>query len=252
VGLARGGGAAVLLAGQAEVAEFRHSAAGEHDVAGLDVAMDEADAVRVAEGVGDVPHDIQRQGLVERALAHDHLVDGFAVHVFHGEVVEAVAFAGLEALDDVAVVQAADGLRLPDEPPDVFLVPGEPRRKDLDRHEAVHAELAGLIDDAHAAAADLAEEFVASESPGPGPAGLRGVLCQGRSFPIRGASPRASAAAGGLAEAPEHGVQFVGHLAGGGTALEALLFAAGHDQPGEALGDVGVEFSRWYMVAPKL
>ena len=72
------------------------------------------------------------------------------------------------------MVEIGRGLGLDVEPPDVG-VGGEPAGKDhLQRDEAVQADLPGLVDDAHAAAGDLAHHLVIAEVADVGGLGCAG------------------------------------------------------------------------------
>jgi hypothetical protein len=64
-------------------------------------------------------------------------------------------------LHDVGVLQASDGLRLDAEAGQVCLAGVCPRQDHLEGHDAVQLDLPGLVDDAHAAAAQLTQNLVA-------------------------------------------------------------------------------------------
>ena len=98
------------------------------------------------------------------------------VDEFEGEVREAADLADVVDLDDVGVLEAGEGLGL--------LV--EPRQGDgagvgagqdhLERDQTIQADLAGLVDDSHAAPAQLLEDLEAGDDwpPGRSPGSLRG------------------------------------------------------------------------------
>ena len=72
----------------------------------------------------------------------------------------ALVLADLVDLDDVGVLQAGDGLRLGAEAV-ALVAPGMAAGQDhLESDEAVESELPRLVDDAHAAAADLLHDLV--------------------------------------------------------------------------------------------
>jgi hypothetical protein len=83
--------------------------------------------------------------------------------MFSGFIVEPVRGAAVDRRDDVLVVELARGAGLVEELLDVALVVRQALREDLDRDEAIHGQLAGLEDRAHAALADLAEDPVARD-----------------------------------------------------------------------------------------
>ena len=75
----------------------------------------------------------------------------------------AVVLAHAEDRDDVGVVQPRRGPRLPLEPQHLLRVGQRRIGEDLQGHAAAERLLLGLVDDAHAAAADLAEDAVVAQ-----------------------------------------------------------------------------------------
>jgi hypothetical protein len=59
---------------------------------------------------------------------------------------------------DVRVVQASGSLRLELKPPLLLRVDRGRERQDLQRHAPAQGDLLGFVDDAHAAAADFADD----------------------------------------------------------------------------------------------
>ena len=100
------------------------------------------------------------------ALVGELLGELFEVHAadqFHGDEVDAVGFAEVVGLDDVGVDQVRDELGLADEILDEGLLAGVVGADDLDGDafdEVARAVLLGLVDDAHAALENLADDFV--------------------------------------------------------------------------------------------
>ena len=105
-------------------------------------------------GAGPSP----RVQAVEPAQLGDHRGQGLAVDELHGVVVHAALAADGVDRDDVRVVQAGGGLGLDLEPLELPGVERRGERQDLQRHAAAERDLLGLVDDPHAAAADLAED----------------------------------------------------------------------------------------------
>ena len=86
--------------GQAEVEELGVAVAGDHDVVGLDVAVEDAGVVGLGQALGDLEGDLDRAQEVELAVG-DEPADGPAVDVLHGD--EEIA------VDLVDVVDLGDG-----------------------------------------------------------------------------------------------------------------------------------------------
>ena len=125
----------------------------------------------------------------------------------------AVLPAHAEDRHDVGVVQPRRRLRLALEPPHLLRVQQRAGREDLQRHAAAQRLLLGLVDHAHAAPADLAEDAVVAQPLEPDP--HRGAV----------GGQRAGGAAGALAQVLHHqqGREQVADLVGQlGVALEVL------------------------------
>ncbi len=106
----------------------------------------------------------QLGGLARRqGSAAQLLRQAAAAAEFQREERPALVFADAVDLDDVGVVQAGDGLGLGLEAGQVVGAGVFARQDHLERDDAVEAALPGLVDDAHAAAADLAEQLVAGD-----------------------------------------------------------------------------------------
>ena len=149
--------------GEPEVAEARAAVVGDEDVLGLDVAVDEAVFVRVREGAGKLLEDEHALGFRQAAAAIEDRCQRLRLDEFHHEVVVAVDRADVDAADEILVAEGGDGAGLAHEAADVFGVAGDFGGEDLDRHVAVHRELAGAQDGAHGAFADDAEDAVAGD-----------------------------------------------------------------------------------------
>lgn len=135
----------------------------EEEVAGLDVAVDDA----VAGGVGQCGRGLAGDGpggaFVEPADALEPPAEVLALEQFHDDVQPAAVPAVVEHRDDVGVVEPAEGDRLRLEPRGQRRVGQAVDVDDLDGHDAVELELAGAEDGAEAAGADHALDLVARQ-----------------------------------------------------------------------------------------
>ena len=130
----------------------------EHDVLGLQIAMDDAVGVGERHRVGDAQQDAQV--LVERLLL-EHLVPGRALHALH-RVEERAGVVGAEVVDrhDVRVVELAGDDRFGDELVALLLADLGRGLEHLHGDGAGDRRLVGRVDDAHAALADHFEQLV--------------------------------------------------------------------------------------------
>ena len=175
--LATGAVAVVVAArerlGDAEVGH--HRAAGrEQHVVGLDVAVDEPAGVGVRERARHLAEQAHRVGDRQRAALLEPPAQRFALDERHGEVREAGDLAGREERHDVRVLEAGGEEDLLLEALGAH-ARGELGGEELDDDAAAEAAVAGEVDAAHAAAAELALELEG------GPEGGRQLLGEGSS-----------------------------------------------------------------------
>ncbi len=130
----------------------------DHEVLGLDVAVDDALRVAVRERVGDLDADVDDLAEPQRALAQER-AHVRSVDDRHDEEERALVPPDVVDGDDRGVVHLRDDLRLALEAQ--LRVGGEQRRRhDLDRDLSVEKRVPGAIDDAHAPAPQLADDLV--------------------------------------------------------------------------------------------
>src|SRR5262249_12166846 len=153
------------LLGEAEVEQLdlrrRAGPAGtrKHDIARLQIAVDDAGGVRAVERAADLTGDPQRLVDGQRS-ALEPRGERLALQVLHdneavADVVER-ADVGMRELRDRAgfAVEALPELR----------VGGDRRGQHLDRHRPIEARVAGLVDLAHSAGAQERLNLVRAES----------------------------------------------------------------------------------------
>ncbi len=134
----------------------------EVDVLGLDVAMDDALAVRLAERVGDAVHHARQPRRRQRAVLSQDRVQAAALQHLHRQVHD--AFGRLIEVVDLHRVRRAQQrrrLRLALEAADDLRIARHLRVQDLERDLAVHLRLRRAIDRAEAAFADLLLDQIA-------------------------------------------------------------------------------------------
>ena len=135
------------------------AAASDKDVGRLDVAMDDAFAVRGVERVGNFDGQVEQQLGVQR-LARNAMLQGHAVEEFHRDKRLAVVIADFVNGADVRMVQGGSGARLATKALEGRRVLRQFLRQKLQRDEPAELDVFGLVDDAHPATAKLAQDAV--------------------------------------------------------------------------------------------
>ena len=150
---------------EARDAEVHHLDAAvlqQHDVLRLDVAVDDAALVRVLQRLQDLHRKVQRLAPLDLALLLDVLLERDAVHIFHDDVLDAVAEADVVHLDDVRVREHRDRLRFVSEAPEEIAVVRELLPEDLDGDPAVLDAVIRAVNVRHAALADQLVDLIAA------------------------------------------------------------------------------------------
>jgi hypothetical protein len=147
---------------QAEVEQL-HAALRDHDVARLQIAMDDALPVRAVERRGDVDGDAQR-ALERQRAARDQAGQRLALEQLHDQIRRRPFAADVVERADVRMIQRRDRARLALEARAQVLALGDALRQDFDRYLPVEARVARAVDLAHAAGAEARQHFVWSQS----------------------------------------------------------------------------------------
>ncbi len=139
-------------------------AVGRHQqVARLDVAVDDAAVVGVAQRAADFDADPRHLAPIETPSPPQFLLQAAAVDQFHR--IEQVPFllAEAEQADDVRMVELAEGLDLGLEADAEALFLGQAGGEQLDGGRLARLAMDALVDRAHAAAAELADDLIGAK-----------------------------------------------------------------------------------------
>jgi len=149
--------------GDAEIGQVRIPGRVEQDVGGLQIPMQHAALMGVMHGAGELDHQRGQRPRVHRdaALLPRQVA---ALDEAHAQKPMAVHFPELVDGNDVRVMQLGHHFRFEAEP--LQRLAGRQRAvaNHLQRHNPAQADLAGTVDDAHATAGDLLEQFVVAET----------------------------------------------------------------------------------------
>ena len=146
---------------QPEVQHLHVPVATDHDVLGLQVAVDDAGVVRRRDGLGDLDADGQRLTHLETA-ALEHGPQRDPVDVLRGEELHPGGVADVVDRQNVRVVERRDraGFALESQQP--FLVAERARREHFQRELAAQADVLGQIHLRHAAGSERRQHTVVS------------------------------------------------------------------------------------------
>ena len=131
----------------------------DEDVRGLDVAVDDAARVRGLERVGNLQRGIEHLIHAERT-GREVVVERFALQAFHDD--ERLALLLIDRVNraDVRVIERGRRARFATETFERGRVERPPLGEELESDEAAEAGVLGLVDDPHAAAAELLDNAV--------------------------------------------------------------------------------------------
>ncbi len=151
---------------RAEVCDLDGIVGGEHEVRGLDVAVNDVPLMRELQRAASLIHDAQRARQRKGVAVIEQCLQTFSLHQFHGDVVQAVFFARVENHHDVGMRQQTCGTRFGLESRQEFGV-REPcaffaQPDGFDRNGAPDHRIYGFVDNAHRAAAQFTDDFVSS------------------------------------------------------------------------------------------
>ena len=135
------------------------TAIGDKDICRLDIAMNDALAVRRVEGIGDFDPDGEELIQFHRT-AVDQVLERLAAEAFHHDEGMAFMLADLVNGADVGMIQRGGGAGLAAKTLEGLRVLGRIFGQKLQGNEAAELSVLGLVDDSHAPAAKQVENPV--------------------------------------------------------------------------------------------
>src|SRR5262249_38117534 len=157
---------ALNLLGNTEVRHSRIAVCVQEDVRGLQVPMDHAARMGILDRFGDPS---QEQGGFTRRQRplYQPLSEALALDESHREVMLPLVLADLEDRYDPRMVEIRSGLSLVVKAPHIRFVRQFACPDHLQSDFAIQADLPGLVDDAHTAMGDFAEDLIIAETTDP-------------------------------------------------------------------------------------
>jgi hypothetical protein len=158
--------------GEAEVEQLGARFA-QHDVRGLEIAMDDARPMRAIERIADTDRDLQRLRRQERTRARETFRHSLTVEIFENQEADRVTcsswglgsggygrFADVVQRADVRMIQRRDRARFTVEAVAQLRIGRERRWQNFDRDRAIEPRVARPIHFAHPARANERDDFV--------------------------------------------------------------------------------------------
>jgi hypothetical protein len=138
--------------GEAEVENFGVSAAGDENVGGLDVAMDDTFGVSGVECVGDVERDGKHRFQVHGASV-DRVLESFALEALHSDEGVATVFANVVNGANVGMIQSGSSFSLASKTLESLRIVRDVLRQKFQGNEAIEPRVLGFVNHTHTTAA---------------------------------------------------------------------------------------------------
>jgi len=145
--------------GEAEVEHLCYASASNKDIAGFDVAMDDAFGVSGVEGVSDF-NGQRQQSLHGHGTTGDLVLQRHALKELHGDEGVAVLLANVVDGANVGMIEGRGSLGFAPKASESMRIASDIGREEFQGDAAVEADVLGLIDHAHSAAAEFFEDEV--------------------------------------------------------------------------------------------
>ena len=150
--------------GQAKIDDLHRDAAVilvmEHDVGGLDVAVDQFLFVSRHQGAGHLESDVEGHAQGQRSVTAEAGIDGFAIDELHGVEIGVVLVAEVEHGGDVGMAQPGGGAGFPEETLAYHLAVEEGGVDHFQHHVEAQVGVEGLVSDPHRSAAEFMKRAV--------------------------------------------------------------------------------------------
>ncbi len=169
--LGHGGDGIIQRAGDAEIHHLHGTLIGDHDVRGLDIAVDHTHAVRILQRAQHAQHHLRGVALRQRAVHMDDVTQGLTLHILHHQVrqpfglavlVGDYLLAGIVDVHDIRVVHLGDGMRFTAEARQEDLIVRQIGAHNLNGDRAAETGVKADMHFGHASASDELTDLVAA------------------------------------------------------------------------------------------
>ena len=147
---------------QAEIEDLGLPALGDEDIRRLDVAVHNSAGVRRIESVRDLDPQFEQLFSLQRT-ALDHVFQGRALQIFHGDESFPVLLADVVDGADIGMVQGGSRLGFALEAAEGLRIFGDVIGQKLQRDEAVQSGVFSFVDHAHPATAEFLNDAVVGD-----------------------------------------------------------------------------------------
>ena len=140
------------------------TATNQHDVTGLQIAVDDAGAVRTIERTGDLRRN--RQCFIDREPrgSQQAIGEGFAFEILEHQVVEIAVAANVVDGTDVGIVQRGNRARLLLETASRLRIGGECAGEHFDGNRPIEPSVTRAVDLAHATRTNRGDDFIRAKT----------------------------------------------------------------------------------------
>src|SRR4029077_11498231 len=141
----------------------------DHDVAGLDIAVNNAPFVGVVECTTRLHGVDELQRNRERGAAHNHLFEILSLYQFHGDIRKFPRLPHIVDRDNIRMLQTARRLSLPVKAVKQVGILSDARRDGLERNQPIDDWIASTVNHTHGAVAKFSKNLVFAQLLQPAP-----------------------------------------------------------------------------------
>ena len=164
-------GGIVQSAGDSEIHDLDFALFADHDVSGLDIAVNNAHSVRIIQRIEHSEHNLFRVALIQSSLSLDDIAQSSSPDILHNDVrnrnrsvglIFQMLFARIINCNDIRVVHLCDRTRFAVESGQEDGIRGQIIAHNLNRNRASQARVGSQVNLGHAAVTDKITDGVSA------------------------------------------------------------------------------------------